>query len=57
MRHFERNGNFDPVTREEVDPKILIENKHLKHATADFLTKHPWAFERVYGETIEQIHM
>ena len=57
MRHFERNGNFDPITRQEVDSEILIENKHIKHATADFLTKNPWAFERVYRETIDMVHM
>lgn len=53
IRHFEHNGNFDPVTRQEVDPTVLIENKHIKHATADYLSRNPWAFERVYGETIE----
>lgn len=26
-RHFEKNGNFDPMTREEVDTNILIINK------------------------------
>merc|ERR1711990_247554 len=57
LRHFNRNGNFDPITRQEVDPSILIENKHIKHATADFLAHNPWAFERVFHETINQIHM
>lgn len=57
VRHFQCNGNFDPITRQEVNPNILIENKHIKHATADFLMRHPWAFERVYGETMQQIHM
>ena len=57
IKHFDRNGNFDPITREKVDTSVLIENKHIKHATADYLVKNPWAFERVYGETIEQISM
>ena len=30
LKHFEYNGNIDPMTREEVDPKILIENKNIK---------------------------
>ena len=33
MKHFKTNGNFDPMTREEVDPSVLLPNKHLKHAT------------------------
>ena len=56
-RHFERNGNFDPITRQEVNPEVLIKNIHIKHATADFLTKNPWAFEHVYAETLHKIHM
>ena len=45
------------MTREEVDPKVLILNKQIKQATQDFLMNNPWAFERVYGETLEQISM
>lgn len=56
-KHFEKNGNFDPMTREEVDPKVLILNKQIKQATQDFLMNNPWAFERVYGETLDQISM
>ena len=52
-RHFEKNGNFDPMTREEVDTNVLIINKQIKQATEDFLQKNPWAFERMYGETLE----
>lgn len=42
--HFEKNGTFDPVTRDEVDPSIMISNIYLKKAADDFLTKNPWAF-------------
>jgi len=30
QRHFKMNGEFDPLTREEIDPSILIENKNIK---------------------------
>ena len=56
-KHFEMNGNFDPMTREQVDPHILIVNKQIKQATQDYLMNNPWAFERIYGETLEQISM
>lgn len=57
QKHFQMNGNFDPMTREEVDPDVLILNKQIKHATQDFLMQNPWAFERIYGETLNQISM
>ena len=55
IRHFSMNGNFDPITREDVDPSILIPNKSLKYAIQDYLVNNPWAFERVYGETLGNI--
>lgn len=57
LRHFEKNGHFDPMTREDVNPAILILNKQIKQATQDFLQKNPWAFERIYGENIDQLSM
>lgn len=27
LKHFKMNGNFDPMTREEVNPNVLILNK------------------------------
>jgi len=36
-KHFEKNGAFDPFTRQEVDPKIMISNIFIKKATQDFL--------------------
>jgi hypothetical protein len=54
-KHFEFNGNIDPQTREEVDPKLLISNKHIKHATEDFIAKNPWSFEHIPGESLDNI--
>ena len=56
-KHFEKNGNFDPMTREEVNPNILILNKPIKYATQEYLIKNPWAYQRIYGETLEQLSM
>lgn len=50
IKHFETNGNFDPMTREDVNPAILIPNKSLKYASQDYLLNNPWAFERIYGD-------
>ena len=36
-KHFQINGAFDPLTREEINKKIIIPNKKIKHATEDFL--------------------
>ena len=57
LRHFQYNGNTDPMTREEVDPEVLILNKNIKQATQDYLMKNPWAFEYIPGEKIENIQM
>lgn len=45
------------MTREEVDTSILILNKSLKYAIQDYLLNNPWAFERVYGEKLEEIKL
>lgn len=45
------------MTREEVDVKVLIPNKSIKYASQDYLLNNPWAFERVYGEKLEDIRM
>ena len=57
LEHFQYNGSFDPITREKVNPEVLIFNKHIKQASQDFLMKNPWAFEYVPGETLAQIQM
>lgn len=49
LRHFRANGAFDPLTRQEVDPAVLIENRAVKQATQDYLQRNPWAFEFVPG--------
>jgi STIP1 family protein 1 len=49
QRHFRANGCFDPLTRQEVDPNILIENRAVKQATQDYLVRNPWAFEFIPG--------
>ena len=56
-RHFQHNGNFDPLTREEVRKSIMIPNKKIKHATEEFLRKNPWGFEHFPGDSIESVHM
>jgi hypothetical protein len=43
LKHFEVNGNFDPLTREEVS-KSVTDNHNLKQAAEDFLKRCPWAF-------------
>ena len=57
QKHFQINGNFDPMTREEVKVKELTPNNHIKHATEAFLRENPWAFEHFPGETIMSVHM
>ena len=56
-KHFQINGNFDPMTREEVKTSNLVINKQIKHATEEFLMKNPWGFEHFPGENIDNIHM
>ena len=45
------------MTREEVNVNVLIPNKSIKYASQDYLLNNPWAFERVYGEKLEDIKM
>ena len=44
VKHFNMSGAFDPVTRQQVDPNVLIPNHMLKKASQDFLTQNPWAY-------------
>ena len=57
LRHFRFNGNNDPLTRQEVDPTVLIPNKNIKQAIQDFLGSNPWAFEYIPGQQIADIQM
>ena len=56
-KHFSANDNFDPLNREKVDPKILITNYNIKHATEEFLRTNPWAFEFTPYDKLESIMM
>lgn len=56
-KHFKINGNFDPLTREEVNPNVLIQNKNLKHSIEEFIRKNPWAFEYFPGDSIHSVNM
>ena len=57
VEHFKRLGAFDPTTREQVNTNIIIPNHTLKQACEDFLSKNPWAYDHMIGETYESIHM
>mmetsp|Transcript_53112 Transcript_53112/g.125472 ORF Transcript_53112/g.125472 Transcript_53112/m.125472 type:complete len:265 (-) Transcript_53112:546-1340(-) len=43
-QHLKQNGKWDPVTRQPLQVSDLRENKAVKLLIADFLKKHPWAF-------------
>lgn len=57
IQHFKVNGNFDPLTREEVDPNLLIPNRNIKQATQEFLSSNPWAFEYIPGHSLQDMHL
>jgi len=56
-KHFKMNGAFDPITRQEVDPSVMIPNHMLKKASENFLTQNPWAFEHILNEDYRKIMM
>lgn len=41
MKHFEANGNTDPITRAKLVDGVLIANKNIKQAAADWLSRQP----------------
>lgn len=45
IEHFQKVGYFDPLTRRDLDPMRIIENKNLVDAFDYFIEKNPWAFE------------
>lgn len=57
LLHFKTNGNFDPLTREEVKTTDLIINRNIKQAIQEFLAENPWAFEYIPGHTLADMHM
>mmetsp|Transcript_10082 Transcript_10082/g.17004 ORF Transcript_10082/g.17004 Transcript_10082/m.17004 type:complete len:91 (-) Transcript_10082:184-456(-) len=57
QRHFQRNGGTCPISRRDVDPKVMIPNQHIKQASQDFLLKNPWAFEYIPGQKLQEMRM
>ena len=55
--HFEKNGAFDPVTRDIVDKNVMISNHHLKKASDDFLLTNPWAYQYIPGDNMYTVKM
>ncbi|KAI8089304.1 Stub1 protein [Halteromyces radiatus] len=43
LEHFERNGHFDPITRNPCTEKDLIPNLSLRESIEDFLKDNGWA--------------
>lgn len=41
IKHFEANGNTDPITRAKLADGLLIANKNIKQAAADWLSRQP----------------
>ena len=39
LKHFKMNSNIDPITRQQVDPRVLIPNIQLKQATEHFIER------------------
>ena len=57
VKHFNMSGAFDPVTRQQVDPDVLIPNHMLKKASQDFLSQNPWAYQHLINEDYNTILM
>lgn len=58
MKHFQVNGNIDPLSRETIkNSEKLIDNKNLKHATEEFLRDNPWAYEHTPFDNLNSIKM
>ncbi|KAI5599857.1 hypothetical protein BDE02_02G223400 [Populus trichocarpa] len=45
LDHLEKVGNFDPVTREPLEPSQLVPNLAIKEAVHAYLDKHGWAYK------------
>jgi STIP1 homology and U-box containing protein 1 len=56
-KHFQMSGAFDPITRQEVDPSVLIPNHMLKKASESFLSQNPWAYQHLLNEDYRNIMM
>jgi len=45
------------MTREEVNPTVLIINRNIKQAAAEYLVINPWAFEHIPGQKLKDLSM
>lgn len=45
LDHLEKVGNFDPITREPLEPSQLVPNLAIKEAVHAYLDKHGWAYK------------
>uniref|UniRef100_A0A2P2KRI3 E3 ubiquitin-protein ligase CHIP n=2 Tax=Rhizophora mucronata TaxID=61149 RepID=A0A2P2KRI3_RHIMU len=45
LEHLEKVGNFDPITREPLNPSQLVPNLAIKEAVQAYLEKHGWAYK------------
>lgn len=45
MEHFEKVGQFDPVSRKPCSPSDVVQNLALRAATQNYLDEHPWAWK------------
>ncbi|WOL00897.1 hypothetical protein Cni_G09610 [Canna indica] len=44
IRHLEKVGNFDPITRRPLEQHQLVPNLAMKAAVQAYLDEHPWAY-------------
>ncbi|KAJ0972194.1 hypothetical protein J5N97_020153 [Dioscorea zingiberensis] len=45
LEHLQKVGNFDPLTREPLEPHQLVPNLAIKQAVQAFLSEHGWAYK------------
>ena len=41
LKYFKKNGHIDPISKEKVDPNIMLDNKFVKAASETFLKENP----------------
>lgn len=45
LDHLQKVGEFDPITREPLDPSQLVSNLAIREAVHEYLDKHGWAYK------------
>ena len=55
VKHLEKNGEFDPITRKPCTVDSIYPNTALKQIIEEFLGKNPWAYEYDEHQTLESI--